>query len=213
MTQRLERIFSLLTHCETFADIGCDHGYIAMAMLDSGRCEKVIISDISEKCLDKAKKLLARYAKAGRVESVVSDGFSKVGKCDLALIAGMGGEEISSILKDAKTLPERLVIQPMKNTDKARLCAVKCGYRIEKDFLFKAGGKYYDLISLTKGSDTLSEFEVEFGRDNLNNDNADFKEFIQIKMDKLKQVLCQDSLSEDTRNQLESELKKLKKVL
>lgn len=213
MTERLNRIFSVLPDCEVFADIGCDHGYMAKAMLDSGKSKRVIISDISEKCLDKARELLCEYAKDGRVESVVSDGFEKVGKCDLALIAGMGGEEISSILNKAKHLPQTLVIQPMKNCDKARLCAVNSGYRIDKDFLFKAGGKFYDLIRLVKGSDTLTPNEIEFGRDNLDGTNQDFKEFIRIKRDKLVEVLGQDALSEKTREELLNEVNKLEKFL
>ncbi|MBR2498472.1 MAG: SAM-dependent methyltransferase [Clostridia bacterium] len=213
MTDRLEKIFSVLNACEVFADIGCDHGYMAKAMLDSGKCRKVIISDISEKCLDKARELLADYTEQGRVASVVSDGFEKVGKCDLALIAGMGGEEISSILKSAKELPNALVIQPMKNCDKVRLCAVNSGYRIEKDFLFKAGGKYYDLIRLVKGSDKLTELETEFGRDNLDGTNEDFKEFISIKRDKLIEVLSKDLISEQTRLELKKQVEKLEKFL
>lgn len=213
MTDRLKRIFSMLNECEVFADIGCDHGYMAKAMLDSGKCEKVIISDISEKCLDKARELLSDYSKLGKVQSVVSNGFEKVGKCDLALIAGMGGEEISSILNNAKILPETLVIQPMKNCDKARLCAIKCGYRIEKDFMFKAGGKFYDLIRLVKGSDALTPLEIEFGRDNLDGKNADFIEFIRIKRDKIREILSQDALSCQTRKELKSEIEKLEKFL
>ena len=61
MTNRLNQIFSVLPSCEVFADIGCDHGYVAKAMLDSGKCKKVIVSDISEKCLFKATTLLQFY--------------------------------------------------------------------------------------------------------------------------------------------------------
>ena len=115
MKKRLEEIFALLPECETFADVGCDHGYVAKQMLESGKCKKVIISDVSKKCLDKAIALLSNEIEEGRAEAVVSDGFEKVKECDLALIAGMGGEEIVGILKRAKTLPLKLVLQPMKN--------------------------------------------------------------------------------------------------
>ena len=213
MTDRLKRIFSVLTECEVFADIGCDHGYIAKAMLDNGKCEKVIISDISEKCLNKARELLFQYEKDGRVESVVCDGFKRVDKCDLALIAGMGGEEICSIISDAKDLPQTLVVQPMKNCDKVRTIAVQCGYRIDKDFLFKAGGKYYYLIRFMKGEDVLTPLEIEFGRDNLDGKNADFKEFICTKRDKLIEVLSRDTLSIETRKELQCEVEKLEKFL
>ena len=101
----------------------------------------------------------------------------------------------------------------MKNCDKARLCAVNSGYRIEKDFLFKAGGKYYDLIRLVKGSDKLTELETEFGRDNLDGTNEDFNEFISIKRDKLIEVLSKDLISEQTRLELKKQVEKLEKFL
>ena len=106
MTNRLETIFNHIPSCEVFADIGCDHGYIAKAMLDSGKAQKVIIADVSEKCLKKAEELLSDYIAIGRAESKVSDGFTKVGECSVALIAGMGGEEIVHILSQAKVLPK-----------------------------------------------------------------------------------------------------------
>ena len=167
MTDRLREIFSSLPGCNIFADVGCDHGYIAKAMLDSNKCNLAIVSDISAKCLQKAQTLLKDYVDLGRAESVVSDGLKKINSADLVLIAGMGGEEIVAILENAPFLPERLVLQPMKNCDKVRVAVVNKGYRIEKDYCFSAEKKYYDLIVLTRGEDSLTEEEIEFGRTNI----------------------------------------------
>ena len=213
MNSRLERIFSVLTECDVFADVGCDHGYMAKAMLDSGKCKRVIISDVSEKCLKKAQDLLADYAKSGRVTSVVSDGFEKVGPCDLALIAGMGGEEIISIIEKAKSLPERLVVQPMKNTDRVRVAVIKAGYAVEKDFTFICQGKYYDLISLKKGKDSLTREEIEFGRTNINEPTEDFKKIISDKISKLREYLESDTMSDKTKQDMISEIEKLSKYV
>lgn len=213
MTERLVKIFSALPKCSVFADIGCDHGYIAKAMLDSGKCDRVIISDISAKCLLKAQSLLKKYELDGRVKSEVSDGFSKVDFCDLALIAGMGGEEISAILLGAKFLPENLVIQPMKNCDKARNTAVMKGYKIVSDFLFKSGGKFYDLIVMKKGEDCLTEEEKEFGRDNLKTPNPDFIEMLKLRMEKLKVYASQKGLSEKLKQEFLTEIERLKKYV
>ena len=213
MTERLNEIFSLLPDCNVFADIGCDHGYVAKAMLDGGKCKFAVISDISEKCLQKAETLLYGYIKKGVAKSVVSDGFQKVGTCDLALIAGMGGEEIRSIIEKAVDLPERLVIQPMKNCDKARLCLINNGYKIERDYLFKSAGKFYDLILAVKGEGVLTEDEICFGRDNLKGDNAAFKEMIAFKISKLQSVLKNSAVYDCAREGIEKEINKLKKYV
>lgn len=213
MNKRLTEIFSVLPECHTFADIGCDHGYMAQAMLYSGKCKRAIISDVSEKCLQKAKDLLERFIKEGKVDSAVSDGFDKVGTCDLALIAGMGGEEIVSIIEKAKELPENLVLQPMKNVDKVRVAVVKAGYRIVKDYVFFVGGVFYDLIVLQKGKDVLTQEEIEFGRTNLQEKGKAFKGMILDRLNKYKTYSENPSVSEDAREEMISQIKKLEKYV
>ena len=207
MTERLKIIFSEISPCKTFADIGCDHGYIAKAVLENGKAEKVIVSDISEKCLDKAKDLLKEEIAESKAEAVVSDGFDKVTGADEALIAGMGGEEIVSILLNAKSLPERLILQPMKNAEKVRKTAVELGFKTEKDYVFKSGGKFYDLIVLSKGKDFLTEEEIEFGRTNLKEFPSAFIERIKHNILTLEKVLRKGDLSlkaqAETRNKIE----------
>lgn len=189
MTDRLNRIFQELPPVKVFADIGCDHGYIAKEMISQKKCDKAIIADVSPFCLKKAEELLKEEILSGKVESVVSDGFDKITDCDLALIAGMGGEEIISILSKAKFLPDNLVLQPMKNTDKVRVKAVEAGYKIKKDFLFKSGGKFYDLLVLTAGEDFLSREEILFGRTNITEKPVAFLEKMTVEKKKTETFL------------------------
>ena len=211
MTERLKIIFDNIPNCQVFADIGCDHGYIAKAMVVSGKAEKVIASDISAKCLEKAEEILYKEISLGKAESVVSNGFEKIQNCNVALIAGMGGEEISSIINSAKSLPETLVLQPMKNCDKVRLCAVNAGYRILKDFVFKSAGKFYDLMVLTKGKDDLTENEIEFGRTNLLEPNSAFQERINKEIEKLEKYSQKQGLSPNAKAEMLDRMEKLKK--
>lgn len=213
MTDRLNKIYNLLPTCNTFADIGCDHGYITKAMLYGKKCERAIIADVSEKCLDKARQLLNDFIACGKVEAVVSNGFEKVNECDLALIAGMGGEEIVSILKNAKNLPKNLVLQPMKNCDKVRVFVVEKGYKIVKDLVFKSANKFYDLIVLTKGKDSLTDEEIEFGRDNLLNPTTDFKQMIASKIEKINGYLQGENLSQTAKEEMQESIKKLEKYV
>ena len=213
LTDRLQVIFDNLPKAQVFADIGCDHGYIAQAMLNYDKAKKVIISDLSEKCLNKAINLLSEYVDSDRVISVVSDGFKSVPECDVALVAGMGGEEIVSILQNAPFLPEKLVLQPMKNTDKVRRCVVELGYKIVKDFLFVSSGKFYDLIVLKKGIDSLTDQEIEFGRTNLIQKNSAFSEFIKRELEKIDLYLTRPNLSQNAKSDLEKKKEKYSKYV
>ena len=213
MTKRLQEIYSLLPNCKVFADVGCDHGYIAKAMLDGDKCQKVIISDISDKCLQKAKDLLAKELQTGVAEAIVSDGFDNLPYHDLALIAGMGGEEIVAILKKAKNLPEKLLLQPMKNTDKVRVCAVELGYKIITDYTFYSSKIYYDLILLEKGEDSLSLEEIEFGRTNLQKRPEAFINCLQNKISVLQKVCKQKNLKKESLDSLTKEINRIKKYV
>jgi tRNA (adenine22-N1)-methyltransferase len=213
MNARLKEIFSNLDCCQTFADIGCDHGYMAEAMLKSGKCERAIIADVSAKCLEKAQELLKDYIDLGKVQSVVSDGFDSVGDCDLALIAGMGGEEIVSIIKKAINLPNKLVLQPMKNADKVRIQALNSGYKVIKDYVFYASKVYYDIIVLEKGQDNLTEEEIEFGRTNLVERGEAFVSQIKNKIEKYKQYATGKTVSEEIKKGMLLEIQKLSKYV
>ena len=70
LTKRLGTLYSELKGGGTFADVGCDHGYIAEKTLENGLFDDVIISDISEKCLKKAESRLSlRFG--GRFTAIV----------------------------------------------------------------------------------------------------------------------------------------------
>ena len=185
MKDRIKELVNAVPKTDVFGDVGCDHGFVAAEMLKENKCNFAVASDVSEKCLLKAKKLLKNYEKAGRATCVLSDGFNNLPHLDTALIAGLGGEEMISILKKAKELPENLVLQPMKNADKVRVFAVGAGYKILKDYVFLSGGKFYNLISLKKGEDSLTEEEIEFGRTNINEPSEDFKKMIGAEIKKL----------------------------
>ncbi len=166
MTKRLQIILDNVEKCNIFADIGCDHGYLTKGVLDLGKCEFAYFSDISKACLSKAEELLKDYVEKNMAKGVVSNGFEMLEEVDFALIAGMGGEEIISILKNARFLPRKLLLQPMKNVDKLRRFLIETGYGIKKDFCF-LDVKFYDLILCEKGQDSLTEEEIIFGRDNI----------------------------------------------
>ena len=216
MTERLSRIFAEIPPCKTFADIACDHGYIACEMLYSGKCERAVVSDISEKSLEKARTLLAPYIKDGRAQSFVSDGFDNVPKTEAALIAGIGGTLMAEILKRAERedkLPDTLVLQPMKHANKVRVFAVEIGYRIEKDFTVKAEGQFYDIIVLKKGKDKLSKEETEFGRTNITERPLAFREKMREEIGKLLSYTESETMTDKTRAIMLKKAERLKKYV
>lgn len=209
---RITELYSRLRPCRLFADIGCDHGFVAELAVKNGIAEKVYISDISAKCLAKAEKLLAVHIRTGTVESYVSDGFAAFEETpDQVLIAGMGGEEIVRILSEAKELPERLVLQPMKNASAVRRFLTQNGYKLLEDVTFREV-KFYDVICAERGKDELTPDEEFFGRTNLETRPEAFLEKIGNEIADIGEYL-KKPMSEESREELLARKKRLESVL
>lgn len=158
---RLNAVRSLVTPVEIFADVGCDHGYIARYAHEIG-CKTVIASDISEVSVEKAKRALRG---CNGVITVCSDGFDRIEeKVDLAVISGMGGRKIMEILDRAKNLPTSLILGPQHDVSALREYLVDIGYAFDADFLVEENGKYYDIMRVRKGEQAKLTFtQLNYG--------------------------------------------------
>lgn len=209
--ERISQVCSTLDECKVFADVGCDHGYCAQYMLKNGLCERVIISDISAKSLQKAEIALAEYAEQGKVLSVCCDGLYQGEIADQVLIAGMGGEEIVKILKQGY-IPEKFVFQPMKNPELVRAYLLENGCELTKDDIFKSGKYYYFIIKGNRSSQRVLPYgkgELAFGRDSLK--NPVLYDYLNEEITKLNGYLTR-ALSTESRAQLEQRYDFLKGV-
>lgn len=218
--KRIDTLCSLLERTDTFADVGCDHGYCSEYMLKTRTCEKAIFSDVSKGSLAKAEKLLAPYVAEGRAVGVLGDGFfgvpENVGE---VLIAGMGGSEIVSILSDKKHgfMPKRFVLQPMHDSEKLRRYILANGGYIERDFTFE-DGKFYDVLvggrlERTGQARTYSDAEYEYGKENLEKMPEAFVKRIKKQIGNIEKYLSETALQEASRKELSERKQRLQGVL
>ncbi|MCL2675528.1 MAG: class I SAM-dependent methyltransferase [Firmicutes bacterium] len=162
--KRLEAVCSLITPCALFADIGTDHGRVAAFAAKTA--DRVIASDISEKCLEKARKNTC----AGNVEFLVGDGLSVL-NCgmdkpvmpDIIALWGMGGPTIADFLMGYKG-NAALILQPQTDVPFVRRFLGGIGYKITHDITAFERGKFYDVIRAARGSERLSNIQAQFGR-------------------------------------------------
>ncbi|MBR2321110.1 MAG: SAM-dependent methyltransferase [Clostridia bacterium] len=221
--KRIDTLCSLLKKVDTFADVGCDHGYCSEYMLKNGLCEKAILSDVSKGSLAKAETLLAPYIRQGKAVSVLGDGFFGVSSdVDEVLIAGMGGSEIVSILSNEKHgfMPKYFVFQPMHDAEKLRRYILENGGYIEKDYTFQ-DVKFYDVIvggRREEGEQVFDETpytdaEYEFGRDNLKTFPDAFTARIRKLLSGIDRYLAQPNLQDASKEDLLNRKARLEGVL
>ena len=199
---RIDVLVAEVPACDVLADVGCDHGNLAAACLKTGKAKRVILTDISAPSLEKAKTLLSDEIEQGLATAVRCDGLCGVTeKPDVVVIAGMGGMEMIHILRSAPFALENLVLSPHKNAPELRAYLVQNGYRILRDYTITDGGKYYDVIVVCSGADTLTELQIQFGKTNLVSPTSAFTARIQEERQSLAGYLEGD-LSEKSREKL-----------
>ncbi|MGN0620993.1 MAG: Nif3-like dinuclear metal center hexameric protein [Porcipelethomonas sp.] len=116
-------------------DVGTDHAYLASYLVESGKCSRVIASDINDGPLKFAEQTLNKYGIEG-VTLVKSDGLENISGEDVSdiVIAGMGGETICDILGKADWIKNvNLVLQPMTRAGHLRKWLYANGFEIVRE--------------------------------------------------------------------------------
>lgn len=152
-------------------DVGTDHAYLAAELITSGKCSKVIASDVKEGPLASAKATVEKYGIADKVDLILSDGLEKVpleGVSDI-VIAGMGGETIAAIIGGIEKLPysvARFILQPMTKVELLRKELYKLGFTITEERTVEESGKLYVVMLVDAHSGLegwLTETESLYG--------------------------------------------------
>ncbi len=147
LSKRIYKLAELVHSGDCVADIGTDHGYVPMLLMKQGKSPRVIMSDISEGSLAKARETFELSQLADRVDPAdfrVGDGLETVekGEVDEIIIGGLGGHTIVQILDadtDKSRSFKRLVLQPRKHSGTLRYYLYTHGWDIESETLVAEG--------------------------------------------------------------------------
>ncbi len=156
LDDRLRAAMELVPPCLLCADIGADHGRLSAALLQSGRCGRMVVSDVSAKALQKARALLSRTGLDGRCTFRVADGLDALQeKCDCVCVLGMGGRTIAEILRcGAERLQgARLVLGAQTDLPQVRQAVQAIGYHLADEQAVRDGGRLYLLLVAMPGAE------------------------------------------------------------
>ena len=190
---RLEAIASLIAPGSRIADIGTDHGYLPIFLLQKGVIRFAVCSDVKKGPLANAEKNIKRYGLSDKTRLCLADGLAGInpGEADTAVIAGMGGELIASILEAG--IPEGMdnfVLQPMRNIDVLRRKIHSLGIEITDEKLVKEREKFYIIICARKGKSSQWA-DDEYIVSPLLKKEALWREFARKERTKLKRNLAE----------------------
>ena len=160
LSKRLFAVASMVSPGAKVADIGCDHGYVAIYLLKHRQAKRVIAMDVNAGPLERAKEHIEREGLQAYIETRLSDGASALmpEETDTVVIAGMGGRLMVRILSEGIARLGRwkeLVLQPQSEIFKVREYLWEIGYQIcQEDMVFE-DGKYYQIIKAVAAEETI----------------------------------------------------------
>ncbi len=170
LSERMLRTAGFVSRGNRTADVGCDHAYTSIYLVEQGIAPQVIAMDVNAGPLSRAKENVGKFGMEEKIELRLSDGLAKLlpGETDTVLIAGMGGplmERILSAYPETVATVKELVLQPQSELGAFRRFVQSIGFRItEEDMLFEEG-KYYTIIRAEHGEDDVwTEEEYLYGK-------------------------------------------------
>ena len=184
LSDRLMTIAGLVKQGETMADIGTDHGYLPLFLLNEGISPRAIATDISLGSVKKAENNYLEINPEGDLEGAITpelrwgDGLKpiKEGEVDTIVMAGMGGLTIAEILDwdlEKSHSYKRLILHPTNNGGRLRFYLVNKGFSIESESIVREKSKFAEIIEAipAAGNKSLLTFNM------LKNMEKDFTDY------------------------------------
>lgn len=146
-------VASMITDGNVLADIGTDHGYVPIALVQEKKIPKAIAMDVNQGPLQRACEHIATYHLEDYIETRLSDGVEnlKAGEADTILIAGMGGDLVIRILSEGQEVcrnAKELVLQPQSELGKVRKFLREQKYKLVDEDMIIEDGKYYPMMKV-----------------------------------------------------------------
>ncbi|MBQ4571584.1 MAG: SAM-dependent methyltransferase [Bacilli bacterium] len=153
---------------DRLADIGCDHGYLAIEALKKG-IPFVQLIDNKEGPLNVARNNLNKYDYNNKTKFTLASGLLELdSKVNCVAILGMGGELIINILEEGyekSSNVNKFILEANTKVPSLRKYLFNNKYEIVSEKIVKENNKYYELI-LCKKTNSIIEYDdldIEFG--------------------------------------------------
>ena len=167
---RMQAVADMVTPGGKVADVGTDHGYVPIYLIEQNKAFHAIAMDVRKGPLARAGENIVRFGCSGRIETRLSDGLERLEPNEAAtvIIAGLGGLLTVRILEAGlevlKTVKE-CVLQPQSDLDKVRQFLHQHHFCIVQEKMLIDEGKYYTVMRVVHGEESpYTEAEDLYGR-------------------------------------------------
>ena len=165
LSRRLQALADMVTPGSRVADVGCDHGFLSIYLVQQGISPGVIAGDVRTGPLSAAKAHVAEYQLENYIETRLSDGLEKYkpGEADVLICAGMGGKLMQRILMEHAEVTlgfKELILQPQSELEQFRRFLREQGFFTLDENILCEDGKYYFMFRVIPGCEGVCESHV-----------------------------------------------------
>ena len=227
LSERLNALAVMTGSCDTFTDIGTDHGLLPLYLIQKGACKRAVASDINKGPLKKAMENAKAFGIGeDKISFVLSDGLKALDDPpeghNVLSISGMGGLLIEEILREGKEkikCYDSFILSPHTKQYELRRFLTENGFIISDERYLTEENKLYVIIKAARGQindgSSYSEEDYRFGRfiDKALRDEK-VKECLAARYRELKSLTDDNvNLPPDRRTVLQNEKDSYRKVL
>lgn len=154
LSRRLQAVADLVTAQDTIADIGTDHAYIPIYLIEQGIVPSAVAMDVNRGPLERAAEHVMEHGFSDKISLRLSDGMEKLKAEEVrtAVLAGMGGGLMCRILREHWDITLSLnecILQPQSEAAKVRAFLLEEGFLfIQEDMVYEEG-KYYPMMKVS----------------------------------------------------------------
>lgn len=192
LDDRLSLAFDLYDPCGLAADIGTDHAHLPAALLQRGRCQHMILTDISESALRNARDEMIRFRLTDRVSLRLGDGLSPLNEqCGVISVTGMGGRTVRDILLSgrAKLQGASLVLSAHTDLPLIREAVNLIGYHLDREEPCFCAGRYYLVMRALPGAKPVTRREIRLGGPLFSSSSDQLLPYLARRLDVLRNKL------------------------
>ena len=169
ISKRLELVASFVPQGAILLDVGSDHAYLPIELIERGKIESAIAGEVVEGPYQSAVKNVEAHGLKEKIQVRLANGlaaFEEGDQVSVITIAGMGGRLIARILEEGLeklSNVRRLILQPNNREDDLRIWLQDNGFQIVAESILEEAGKFYEILVVEAGQMKLSASDVRFG--------------------------------------------------
>jgi len=168
LSQRLSALANLVEPGTVIADIGSDHGYLPIYLVQAGISPKAIAADVNQKPIAVAKRNIEEFGLKEQIETRLGNGLQvlREKEVDCITIAGMGGSLMVEILDASPNVVsqlKRMILQPNIGAELIRRWCQKNNWKIIAEDLIYEDDHYYEVLALEHGEASYTFAEEIMG--------------------------------------------------